>query len=511
MKNKKGIVAKAVFILSILIVFYGTTLAQKKAKVEDVKISTRFLTAGEISENGNLRGYYEFLAVDKPYKKNQNYQINLFDENLNKLNQVKFVEKENFNLLNGSYSNEELCFMFIDNINKAFEYKVFDMDGKLVSEHKNTLTKKDYKKLEKFGTTSQLVNIDGGGFISLSSLSQKGKLTFMLSKFIKGSKKHLTYQYNASSKFNFPNILGQVDNVIVIAVSESSKFFGNAKFSIVGIDADNMKQKFIKSSDVDGEYKFQPYSMVHNIEHNTIKISGTYFDVNGNSIKGSNGLAVWELDTAGVLLSEKYNAWGKDFKNFLSFKKNGKSKDLGFIKVHETFSTSDGKIFAIGEGYKKKFNPGGLVTLLLQYPCFLTKFQTTNLALFEFDENFKFLSGKELPKKKESFAAFGFSTMNVHKLSNYLPMFGYKYVQFNEEKDQFMLTFAEDRFKYFRGKRNNYNFNTCRYDKGKLTFDKFDMKNKKGYTMYMRNQYGKLAYYSYSSNKDNEFRIIKVK
>lgn len=492
-------------------------LAQKNSKSnkeEKIKIESRFLDAGTINENNNLRGYYEFLAVDKPYKKSQNYVISLFDENLNKLNQIKFVEKVDFNILNAAYSNEELCFMFIDNINKTFEYKVFDMEGKLVSEHKNQLSKKDYKKLTKFGTTSQLINIDGGGFLSTSSLSQKGKMTFILSKFMKGSDKKETFQFTANSKFNTPNILGQVEDVIVLSITESSKLYGKSKYSVVGIDADNMKQKFVKSSDKDGEYLFKPYSMVHSVDHNTIKISGTYYDVNGNTMKASKGMALWEVDTAGELLSEKYNEWGKNFKGFLSLNEDGKSKTNGFVKIHEMFSTQDGKIFAIGEGYRKVFNPAGLITLLVQYPCFLTKFQSTNLSLFEFDKNFKFVKGHELPKRKESMTAFGLSTMNPHKLAQYLPpMFGFKYVQLNEDKNKFMLTYTEDNFRRFRGKRNKFSFNTCRYENDKITFDKFDPKSdkKSNYSVYMQNQYGKLAYFSINSDRESEFRIIKVK
>ena len=509
---------KSLLLLFALLLNVFLFSQKRKEQKPELKLTAQLIQVGEIKENNNLRGYYEYLKIDKSFGKEQNYLIDLFDENLNKLNEIKFKDGINLQLLNCAYSNEELCFMFVDNENKKFVYKIFDVEGKLLNEVKSAITKKQFRKLKKFGTSSQLINLEGGGFLSTSTVVEKGKLTFKLTKFPHGSKDILSYQFPLDKKFNTPYILGLSNGLIVLSVTSSKSIYGSASYWLLGIDALTMKQKMSKYSEIDGEYVFKPYSLVENPDYNTIKVSGTYFSVNDNTTKASKGLAMWELDTSGALLREKYNSWVKNFGSYLNFNEMGKSREVGYIKVHETFSTIDGKIYAIGEGYRKKFNPFGLITLIFSYPCMLSKFQTTDLALFSFDNNFKFISGKNLPKRKESLTGYGFSTQSPHVLSNFLPLFGYRYVQLNEDRNAFMIAYTEDNFKQFRGKRNKFALNTYKFQDGKYSFDKFNSKKDKkketsvGNAMYFRNQFGKIVQYGFNKNdKESKFRIIKVK
>jgi hypothetical protein len=515
----KGKLIVAIKLLTILLIINCpidsfSQKSKKSKKEEKIEIPVTIMGNGTIEENGNIRGYFVYKAVDKAYGKEQNYHIELFDENFTELSTLKFKDRPNLKMLSTAYSSEELCFMFLNTDEKSFDYKVFSVEGKVISDFSSKLSNKEYKRYMKFVTKERLISLENGGFLSTSAITEKSKITFKVNKFAKGESKPIEYKFPADKKFNLPTILGVSNNVIVVSVMSSKKQLGPASYHIVGLDQENMKAKFTTSSDVDGEYLFVPYSMGENPDYNTIRVSGVYFNVNGNTNRHSKGLAMWELDSSGTLLREKYNAWSSDFKG-LAFKSNGKVKKTGFLKVHETFSTKDGKTFAVAEGYRKRFNGGGLFTLLFNWPCYLTKYQTTDMVLFEMDKDFKVKSSKVFPKKVESIVGYGFSTMSVHAIAHKIPgMFGYSYAQLNEERDGFMFTFTEDNFRLFRNKKSQFSFNTVKFENGKFTSDKLVPSSTKGWssTAYMASQFGKVAYfnYNYSSGK-SEFRIIKVK
>jgi hypothetical protein len=488
-----------------------------KKKADKIEIQVTNLRSGAILENGNLRGYYIYQAVDKVYGKQQNYHIELYDENFTALNTLKYKAAMKMVLITSAYSSDELCFMFLNTENQSFDYKVFSVEGKLVSEYSSQLSKKDYRRYMKFVTAERLVSVEGGGFLSTSTVTEKSKISFKVNKFVKGQKKPKEYVFPADKKFNLPTILGIADSTVVLSVRSSKSQLGPAKYHLIGLNQQSMKSKFHLNSDQDGENLFVPYSLIENPEYKTIRISGTYFKPNGNTMKYCKGLAMWEIDPSGVLLSEKYNDWGTDFKNTLSFKGNGKLKKTGFLKVHETFSTSDGKTFAVAEGYRKRYNGWSILTSFFFMPSFLTKYQTTDMVLLEMDKDFKPQAGKVFPKKVTSWAGYGFTTMGVHALSNKIPgMFGYSYAQLNEEKDAFMFTYAEDNFRLTAFKKSNFNFNTVKFENGKYTTDKLTPTSNTWFgslsNYYMQGQFGKITYLTYDyKTKKSDLQIIKVK
>lgn len=520
---KKNYINSAYYVIGMLLCLVTIphiSYSQKKSKEkkeDKIEIYSTILGNGSIEENKNLRGYYVFKAVDKVYGKQQNYHIELFDENFTELNTIKFKDVAKLVLLSSAYSSEELCFMFLNNESKSFEYKVFSIDAKLISEFSSKLSRREYKRYMKYATKERVVSLDGGGFLSTSTVTDKRKITFKLNKFIKGENKPKEYRFTADKKINLPTILGVNNNTIILTVKSSKKQGGNSKYHILGINQETMKETFHLNSDQDGENLFVPYSLTDNPDFKTIKLSGTFFKPNSNTTKASKGLAMWELDSTGLLLSERYNNWSADFNNTLRFKNNGKAKNIGFLKVHETFSTKDGKTFAVTEGYRKQFNGWGLFTLLIGWPSMLSKYQTTDLVLFEMDKEFKVKRANVFPKNKASWAAYGMSTAGVHSISNLTPyMFGYNYVQLNEERDAFMITFDDNHFKRTAFNKKKYSFNTIKWENGKLTTDKL-IPEKQGWfssssNFYMPNQFGKIAYYTYDyKTKKSEFRIIKVK
>lgn len=508
--------------LTIFFLLFGLfSYSQKKKKrkketinTEALVVNTQLIRAGQIMENGTLRGYYEFYSIDKPFAGKQNYRINVFDENANNLNSLKLKESENYDLLNSAYGNEQICFMFLDHDRRRFVYKVYNMEGKLFSNHTARLSEQEYTNLEYHGSTAaQIYSLESGGFVSTSSYFQNIKVSFKLTKFGGNSKKTKRYRYPFKRKYNYPKILGTHKGTIVVSVIAKKALRGKPMFKIIGIDENRLKKTYTKSSEKDGKYIFYPYSMTTSSNLNSFKLSGTYYKIKSNPSKKTTGLAMWELDSVGKILDEKYVAWDSDFKGFLKIKKNSRAKKIGFINIHKVITASDGKTYAIGEGYKKTYNPWSLIPSMFLFPMFCSKFKVSDIVLFEFDKNFNFLSGKQISKRKKTKSRRGFATSNVHRLKNDLSyMFSYNYAQFNEDKNELMFTYS-DKPKMLKRKKFKQVLNTCRVTNEGYIFDQLDPNKENASSVkYYVNQYGKVICYSKSKNSDKySFRVIKVK
>src|SRR5207244_12373770 len=95
-------------------------------------------------------------------------------------------------------------------------------------------------------------------------------------------------------------------------------------------------------------------------------IYGEYFDPTANIFKDkSMGFAFWGIDAKGKITSEKYLSWGGDMGRFVNVSSKGKIEDFGYMFVHNLLQTSDGSVYAIGEGYQKVVSGLGMAAKLL--------------------------------------------------------------------------------------------------------------------------------------------------
>lgn len=444
---------------------------------------------GAIKEGSDVKGYYFFYASDKIDKKTYAYTLQIQDNNLKMLKEVKFQGAKGMVVLESSFNGSDLVFLFYNEDARTLEYQVYGADGKKKHTYFREMTKKEKRYLESTylmvddeeGTYRGLYPIEEKGFISNMPSREDKDYTFQIDYFSSEKKKQWTYVPTSGGKKFVGDYLGCFNGVVYIEMLKFGSLMDQKpESSLIGLSLETGKQVFEKPTD-DAKYKFYPASMSI-MNDGKAYIYGEYFNPNGNVMKDKSlGFAFWGMDEKGALLSEKYCAWDLELGKFLNVSSKGKIDDFGFMYLHNMIQTADGSIYAIGEGFKKVVSALGVIsTIALRGNGASTlKMKVTDLILIKFDNNFNVKEAKIYDKNSNSVElASGMefvSTPLMGKLLKYnYGEFDYAYTQSNKDNTAFTVCYSD----YERGK--NYKgstFNAISYNEGKITVDKIKTKS----------------------------------
>src|SRR5690606_39081083 len=140
-----------------------------------------------------------------------------------------------------------------------------------------------------------------------------------------------------------------------------------------------------------------------------ILVMGSYFNKGDNVAKDhSKGLAIYEMDGQGNVLSKTYNSCALDVGRHLPSTTKGKIDKVGSLYIHKMIQAPGGKMFAVGEGYKRKASAGGIALTALNAASGgynghvgVTKIVTTDLVVMEFNDKYK-LTNATIYEKRDN-------------------------------------------------------------------------------------------------------------
>src|SRR4026208_135398 len=159
-------------------------------------------SAGAIKEGSDVKGYYYFWFSDKVDKKTNEYILNISDNNLNILKELKVLGSKDAGVLESAFNGTDLIILLYDPKAKTFEYQVFGADGNKKSfSSVRELTKKETRYLamtylavdDDDQTYRGLYPIDGKGFISNMPSREDKDYTFQIDYFSTEKRKQWTY------------------------------------------------------------------------------------------------------------------------------------------------------------------------------------------------------------------------------------------------------------------------------------------------------------------------------
>ena len=442
-----------------------------------------------IKEGSDVKGYYFFYVSDKIDKNTNEYTLRVCDNNLNILKDIKFQDSKDIRILESSFNGTDLIFLFYNSKEKTFEYQVYGADGnKKPFTYMRELTKKEKRYLEATylaidddeKTFKGLYPIEGKGFISNMPSREDRDYTFQIDFFSTEKKKQWTYTPTEGGKRFMGDYLGCFNGTVYIEVLRTGGMFDqNPDSYILGLNLETGKKVFEKETD--GKYRFYPATLSV-MNGGKAYLYGEFFDLNGNIAKDkSKGFAFWGIDESGKVLSEKYCSWELDMGKYLNVSSQGKIDDFGFMYLHNMVQTSDGSIYAIGEGYKKVVSGLGVAANLLTRNSNIStlKIKVTDMMLLKFDKDFNVKEAKIYDKNSNSVELPGgsefVSTALLGKMVKYYyGDFDYAYTQTNKDMSAFTVCYSD----YVRGKDyKGGTFNSISYNEGKITTDHVNTKS----------------------------------
>ena len=491
--------------------------------IENVhKVTLR--SSDAIKEGSEVKGYYFFYISDKIDKRTNEYTLQITDNNLKKLKDIKFQDSKNVTVLESSFNGTDLIFLLYNDDARTFDYQVYGADGKKKYTYNRQLTKKEERYLEATylmvdddeNNYKGLYPIEGKGFISNMPSREEKDYTFQIDFFSTGKRKQWTYIPTIGGKKFVGDYLGCHNGVVFIEILKyTGKMDGNPESSIVGLNLETGKQVFEKSTD-EAKYKFYPASMSVMNDGKAV-LFGEYFNPNGNIVKDKSlGFAFWGVDEKGTTLNEKYCAWDLELGKFLNVSSKGKIDDFGFMYLHNMIQTADGNIFAIGEGYKKVASGMGIAAKVMSMGragVSTVKAKVTDMILIRFDKDYKVTDAKIYDKNantQELPGGFEFaSTPILGKMLKYtFGKFDYAYSQANKDNSSFTVCYSD----YVRGKDyKGGTFNSISYNEGKITTDRINTKSDATWSSVMPGKQGQVLimdYYKKAKRIDVHFEKL---
>jgi hypothetical protein len=514
---KKSIIA------AVLLLFVLSVTAQKLSIENVQKVTLR--NADAIKEGSEVKGYYFFYVSDKIDKRTNEYTLQITDNNLKKLKDIKFVDSKDVKILESSFNGTDLIFLFYNDDALTFDYQVYGADGKKKYSYQRQLTKKERRFLENTylrmdddeNNYKGIYPIDGRGFISNTPSREDKDYTFQVDFFSTEKRKQWSYIPTIGAKKFIGDYLGTFNGVVFLEVLKFTGMMdGKPDSYVVGLDLETGKQLFEKSTD-EGKYKFYPASMSI-LNGDKAYIFGEYFDPNGNIIKDkSHGFAFIGMDEKGKIVSEKYCGWDLELGKFLEVTSKGKIADFGFMYLHNMFQTANGDIYAVGEGFMKVASALGIASTVLsggrQGVVSNVKVKVTDLIMIKFDKDFNVKEAKIYDKnsnKQELPSGMEFvSTPLIGKLLKYsYGEFDYAYTQMNKDNTAFTVCYSD----YVKGKDyKGSTFNAISYNDGKITTDKINTKSEATRSSVLPAQQGQvliLDYYKKDKRLDAHFEKL---
>ncbi|HMR92583.1 MAG TPA: hypothetical protein PKC69_09720 [Chitinophagaceae bacterium] len=507
-------------LLSAALLFTVCTATAQNLSFENIqKVELR--NSGAIKEGTEVKGYYFFYTSDKINKNTNEYTLQITDNNLVKLKDIKMQDSKGVRLLESSFNGSDIVFLLYNEDTRTFDYQVYGADAKKKFNYSRILSKKDKRFLEQSylmddedQTYKGLYPVEGKGFISNTPSREDNDYTFQIDYFSTEKRKQWTYVPTEGAKRFLGDYLGTYNGVVYLTVLKfGSKLSNKPDSYLVGLNLETGKQLFEKSTD--GKYAFYPISLSVLNDGNAY-LYGEYFKPNDNVFKDkSQGFGFVGVNEKGDWLSEKYSSWALDMGKHLPVSAKGKIDDFGYMFLHSMVQTADGSIFAIGEGYKKTASALGIMSTVLTRGSgvSMSKMKITDLAFIKFDKGFNIKEAKiyeknnnniELPSGSE----FVSPALLGKAIKYYYGGFDYAYTQVNKEQTSFSVCYSD----YERGK--NYKgatFNSITYHEGKITTDKIQTKSDATRTIVLPGKQGQvlvLDYYKKKKQLDAHFEKL---
>lgn len=493
--------------ITLLLTFFVTVSTAQNLSIENVyKVALR--NSDAIKEGSEVKGYYFFYVSDKIDKKTNEYTLQITDQTLKKLKDVKFQDSKDVSIIESSFNGTDLIFLLYNDDARTFEYQVYGADGKKKYTYNRQLSKKEKRFLEASYLNDDedknykgLYPVEGRGFISNMPSREEKDYTFQVDYFSTEKRKQWSYIPTVGAKRFIGDYLGTFNGVVYLEVLKFTGMMDQKPDSyLVGLDLETGKQLFEKSTE-QGKFKFYPASMSV-VNDGKAYIFGEYFNPNGNIFKDKSlGFGFWNVNEKGEVLSEKYNSWDLDMGKHLSVSSKGKIDDFGFMFLHNMVQTADGSIFAIGEGYQKTASALGIATTLLSRGgnnFSVLKMKVTDMILIRFDKDFNVKSAQIFDKyanKQELPSGYEFvSTPLIGKILRDYGVFDYSYTQMNKDFSSFTVCFSD----YERGKDyKGTTFNAITYADGKITTDKIKTVSKASGSVVLPGKQGQVLILEY--------------
>ncbi|UYQ94494.1 hypothetical protein MKQ68_05240 [Chitinophaga horti] len=504
----------------LLLLMLCTCSLFAQLKIENV-YSVKLRNSGVISEKGQVKGYFFFYQSDKIDKRTNEYTVQVVDENLNKVQDIKFQDGRDLTLLEAAYNGNTLAFLYKNSENKTLDMKIYSIEGKLKFTYTAPYDKKSeawMKQVEELaqsdnGLNSSVFDVGQYGYVAVVPVIDGKERTFEVRCYNDKKKKHYTYRYDdGKSKFCVGEFIGATDSLAFFTVMKKSGTLSwNLKKSVVAINFVNSRRAFELTPDI-GDYRITPTNVLPQTTPGKISLLGGYYESDENVIwDAPRGMAIVDLDPKGNVLNSVVCSYDTELSKFLPVGAKGKIKDIGFLFVHKALAMPDGGYTLIAEGFRKKVSAGKIALAAVAGGGNFTNLEITDLVMMRFDNGFGLKSVDVFDKKMNVVSPRGMDLVSPQIAAMAVKGMGgfdYEFTTGEEDNSTFNVCFSDyEKSSEYKGRT----FNTVRFNGTKYSTDKIELKSKASEMVVLPAKAGHVMIYEYfKKTKSLELRIEKL-
>jgi len=513
-------------LLTIFLLGLTTVQLRGQEKLSIDKVYSAYLrSSGTISAKGQIKGYYFLYMSDKIDRHTNEYTLQILDENLNKVSNIIFQDTKKLILLESAYNGGSLSFLFKNEDSKTLDMKIYDLAGKLKFAYSRDYDKRSDDLMNQYATqhtdegmNRNVFDLGESGYVSVLPMRDGKQRTYEVDFYSSETKGQWTYVPNDDDeKYAFAEYLGSTDSLILLGVLKKNRTNGNPSAHLVGLNFVTKKKVF----DLDNsneEYKIQA-SNISDLKNGSFLLMGTFYDQDQNIARDfSRGIAVYQISTAGKVMSKVYNTWAGDFARYLPTDRKGKVDGVGYLYIHKLLRTPDNKIFVVGEGYRRQVSAAGIgLTALAALgggvgDAGVTKIVVTDMIVMEFNNQYKIKDAKIFDKTNNTALAGPASDYaSQHALAAYLKAagsFDYEFTTGEADNSRFAICYSDyERSSDYKG----LTFNAIRYNGSKFNTDRIELKSKASSMRVFPAKAGSVMIMEYfKKDKRLSFRLEKV-
>jgi len=485
--------------LSVCVLLFIATFTQSQtADFSSIKkIYLQGINA--IIENNEVKGYSAFYFLDKADKKESVYEITILDNNLKQTHSVKMTLPKQLELLENSFNGERFCFSFINPKEKSIKYMLLDKTGKkvgayTVSELSNAemTTIEQSRESESNAYSGGMIAVPGKGFVRYGWEKKKG-YHIELEMFDNAGKKlwKATSKVPADEK-SFESaypFYANTETVVSLMTTRSKALsMADHEMFLTFHRVATGKEAFrigMKSSDKKNKNLHAPIGVSYDEASSQYYIYGEYYMPGQKMMKDkSTGLYFQVIDTTGKIVSDNYSSWTGDIAKKVSMNDKGKFENNTNVTIHKMVRTADGKVFAIGEQFKKAASALGIASQVMsggRGGSSVAKIEIYNMMVFEYGSDFSLNKVHVFEKDKTNIELpRGMGMMGPNSLAYVMKMYGWFNYEFTTTSFD-KTTFTSAYVNYDRDKEegNNYAIGGIAYTKdAALVSDKIRLTDK---------------------------------
>ncbi|MDX5321301.1 MAG: hypothetical protein LPK45_09300, partial [Bacteroidota bacterium] len=447
-----------------LALFTGIVHAQNYDFNDIKRASTNGIQA---IKNGNeVVGYISVIYLDNVSKKEKLYGLTILDINLQKTHYQEIVISKKEYLVGQAFNQKSFCFAFYDHKKKVINYRIYDLKlqeiGLLTCKDfhpslvQNVASRPDDDKLNMAG----LYAVPNQGFIrhgyeknkgykaSIQMFDNSGEILWSSNTGTKGK------MYEGAETYH-------IDEKVVLStiMSKKSAFSSETRSYIICHSISSGEELYRIESD-DNKYQMFAYDIYMNGDKNEFIACGEYYKTGQNILKvKSQGFFIQVYDANdGKLKKTSLVNWSKDVAKLLPTKAKSGYKDMD-VSIHKMLVTADGKVYAIGEQFKKSVNAVGVASQVLTSNSNVSTVQVEihDMMVFEFDSDLK-LDKVEVYDKNTSkiWLPKGYGLLRGYLLANLLKLegdFDHCYTSITPDRNNFNSVYVDyDRINMLKGK-----------------------------------------------------------